>query len=107
MLSVCTGLTPDNRPGLVIYVVASPVNTLAVTLHVCLLEVCAEAVHIMVVWEYCMALGSKEIIIPYAKKRQYYRDIILNIRIKEMHIHYMCACKQLAEIIITDYACNG
>src|SRR5690606_33359762 len=65
MLSVCSWLSPDNWPCLIINTLAITINVLTIAFHISLLEICREAMHVLVIRQNSLSFRIKEIIIPY------------------------------------------
>jgi hypothetical protein len=107
MLSVSAGLSPDNRTCLVSDSPARTVCGLAVALHIALLEVGRETVHILIVRQYSFSFRFEEISVPYPNKGEYYRDIPFEGLIPEMFVHFISAGQQITEIIETDVTGYG
>eukprot|EP00962_Isochrysis_galbana_P029201 scaffold9325_cov97-Isochrysis_galbana.AAC.1 len=70
VLPVGAGLAPDDRSRLDRHSEAVAPHPLAVGLHVGLLEVCREAVHVLVVGQDGVRLGPEEVAVPDAQSRQ-------------------------------------
>src|SRR4030042_4553253 len=64
MLSVCSGLTPDNRSCLITYFMTVPVNIFPVAFHVPLLEVSREPVHVLIIRQDSLGFSTKKIVMP-------------------------------------------
>ena len=102
VLTVSAWFTPDNRASLVIHNVTVTVNILTVGLHIALLEVRRETVHILVIRQNRLSFRTKEIVVPDANQRQQYRQVFLGRRGGEMLVHRVCARKQFNEVIKAD-----
>ena len=76
MLPVGPRLTPDDWSGLVRNRPAAAVNRFSVALHVALLEIGGEAVHVLVIGKYCLGFSAEEIGVPDAQQRKHYRDVL-------------------------------
>ena len=74
VLAVGTGLPPHDGAGAVADTGPGPGHVLPVALHVTLLEVGREPVHILIIGQYGMRIGIKEIVIP----NYLYKNIILS-----------------------------
>ena len=70
VLPVGSRLAPENWPRLHVNQLTGPVDAFAVTLHVALLEVCGEAMHVLVIRQNGLCLRSKEVVVPDADQRQ-------------------------------------
>ncbi len=70
VLTVRTWFTPDNRASLVIHNLTVTVNILTVGLHIALLEVRRETVHILVIRQNRFSFRAKEIVVPDANQRR-------------------------------------
>jgi hypothetical protein len=55
---------PNDRSSLDIHPLAIHAYILAITFHIPLLEVCRKAMHVLIIGQYCQALGLVEVIIP-------------------------------------------
>lgn len=49
MLAISSRFPPDNRPSAVVNLVTSPYHILSIALHVSLLEVCSEPMHVLII----------------------------------------------------------
>src|SRR5262249_60132826 len=67
VLSVGARFTPDDGASRDVDHFAVTVNVLTVTLHVALLKVSGETVHVLIIRQNCLRLGTKEIIVPDAQ----------------------------------------
>src|SRR5207244_12846155 len=67
VLSVGAWLTPDDRAGRDVYRLTVTVDVLAVTLHVNLLKVSGERVHVLIIRQNSLRLSTKEIVVPDAQ----------------------------------------
>ena len=99
MLAVRARLSPYDRPGLIRGLPAFSVNTFAIALHISLLEVRREPVHVLVIRQDRMGLCSKEIVIPNAEQGKDDRDVPVERRFPEVPVHGMRAFKQFPEMI--------
>src|SRR6266700_1077298 len=70
MLTIGTGLTPDNRTSLIIDNVPIKIYMLAIALHIKLLQIGTEAIKILIIWENCHRLRTKKIVIPDTNQGQ-------------------------------------
>ncbi len=68
-------------------------------LHIALLEVRRETVHILVIRQNRFSFRTKEIVVPDANQRQQDRQVFLGRRGGEMLVHRVCARKQFNEVI--------
>ena len=69
VLAVGAGLTPGNGARLVVDLVALAVNKLAVRLHIALLEVGREPVHVLVVGQDRVAVRTVEVVVPEGEEK--------------------------------------
>src|SRR6516162_7592978 len=75
MLTVCSGLAPVNRPGLLRDDFAIECNVLSVAFHGQLLEIRREALEILFVQHDANGLGAKEIVVPDRQQTQDHRHV--------------------------------
>ena len=102
MLAVSAGLTPNDWASLVRNWVTVTIHIFTVRLHISLLEISWETVHVLVIWQNRFGFCTKEIVIPDANQCELYWQILLNRRIGKMLVHGMSAAQQLFEIIETN-----
>ncbi len=102
VLAVGARLTPDDGTGLVVDLVAVAVHVFAVGLHVALLEVGGETVHVLVVRQNGFGLGTMEVVVPQANQRQQHRHVLLIGGCGEVHVHLEGALQQGFEVLETD-----
>ena len=99
VLSVGAGLAPDHRTCLPGNGLALSVHIFAVRLHVPLLKISREAVHVLVVGQNGFGFSAEEIVVPDADEGEESRQILRNRRCAEMLIHGMGTFQQLAEAV--------
>lgn len=102
VLAVGTRLTPDDGAGLVVNRLAVAIHVLAVGLHVALLEVGREAVHVLIVRQDGFGLGTVEVVVPQTDQRQQHRHVLLIGGSGEVHVHLEGALQQGFEVFETD-----
>ncbi|MNR07554.1 hypothetical protein D3C85_1236790 [compost metagenome] len=107
MLAVGARLTPDDGAGLVVHRLAVAIHLLAVGLHVALLEVGREAVHVLIVRQYGLGLGTIKVVVPEADQRQQHRYVLLIGGGGEVHVHLEGALQKGLEILETDRQGDG
>ncbi len=101
VLTVGAGLTPNNRPGVVIDLFAMDSGAFAVALHVALLEVIGKIFQGLRVRQNGVGFRLKEIVVPNTQQAHDYRDIFFERRAAKMLVGQMCTHQQLFEIIHT------
>ncbi len=106
VLPVGPRLTPDDRPGLIVNFCAAAVNRFPVALHVALLKICREAMHVLVIGKYRLGLSAEKISIPDTKQRQDHRDVLFKRGGSEVAIHFISALQQLLKVFKSDCAGN-
>src|SRR6516165_1388351 len=102
MLTVCSGLAPVNRPGLLCNSFAIECNVLSVAFHGQLLEIRWEALEILFVRHDANSLGTKEIVIPHRQNTQDHWYVAFERRDAEVLIHFMKAVQHGAEVFRPD-----
>src|SRR4030066_1683798 len=106
MLAICSWFTPYNWACLILYLLAISVNGLSITLHVSLLKVSRETLHILVIRQNYFGLSTEEIHIPDTNKCKDHRDIFLKRSVSKMMVHLKSTLQQLCKVFISDVACN-
>mmetsp|Transcript_24882 Transcript_24882/g.37965 ORF Transcript_24882/g.37965 Transcript_24882/m.37965 type:complete len:308 (+) Transcript_24882:34-957(+) len=84
MLSVGSGFSPDDGTSFALDLLVGAVDVLSIGLHITLLEVSGEAVHVLVVRENSNGLGIEKVIVPQADHSEGQRDIFLRWRVDEV-----------------------
>src|SRR6266511_1943356 len=107
MLPVGARLTPDDGAGRDVYRLAVTVDVLAVALHVALLKVGGETVHVLVIRQNRLRLGAKEIVVPDTEQAHSGRQVLLQRRGPEVFVHVVATAEQFLEIVKTDRNGNG
>src|SRR6516165_7481757 len=102
MLTVCSGLAPVNRPGLLRDGFAIECYVLSVAFHGQLLEICREALEILFVRHDADSLGAKEIVVPDRQQTQDHRHVVFERRGAEVLIHFMKTVQHGTEVIRPD-----
>ena len=102
VLAVGARFAPDDRSGRDVDRLRRHGHTLAVALHVALLEVSGEAVHVLVIWQNGLRLGVEEIVVPDAEQPQRDRQILLQRRGAEVFIHRVGAGEQFLKVVEAD-----
>src|SRR5512146_1642465 len=88
VLSIGSWFAPDDRSGGVVgNPVAAAIHALAVALHLALLEVGREAVHILIVGQDSHGLRAKEVVVPDPDQAQNDRQVLLKRRGAKMLVH--------------------
>src|SRR5215469_13388023 len=75
MLTIGTGLAPDNRSGLIVDGVAFQIDVLTIALHIKLLQISAQTIEILVIRQNCHSFSTEEIIIPDTNQPKYHRQV--------------------------------
>src|SRR5262249_59778318 len=99
VLPVGAWLTPDDGAGRDVYHFAVTVNVLAVTLHVTLLKVSGETVHVLIIWQNSLRLSTKEIVVPDAQQSQSRRQVLLKGGSPAVLRHLMTAAEQFLDVV--------
>ena len=107
VLSVRSGLAPDDRAGLPFDLVVVLRDVFAVALHVDLLEVGGEAVHGLVIREDGVGLGAEEVVVPDAEEGHDDRHVLVERRLAEMFVHGVEAFEHLREVFGADLDHDG
>src|SRR5690554_882670 len=102
VLSVGPGRAPNYGAGAVSHFISVSVGMLAIALHISLLKIGGEAVHILVVRQNSFGFGPKKIGVPYSYQSHNYRYIFLKVRSSEMVIRSFGSFEQLLKIRITN-----
>ena len=84
VLTVGSGLAPDDRSGGVIHPFIVLGDALAVAFHVHLLEVSREVGQILVVGQDSVALSAEEVVVPDTQQAHDNRDVLLEGDVPEM-----------------------
>ena len=87
VLAVGTYTTPNHRASLPVNTLAFWRNTLAVTLHIHLLQMARESIQIAGIAQNCMALGTKEVTVPNAQQPHHDWHIVSQLGGTKMLIH--------------------
>ena len=107
VLGVGSWLTEENGAGCIFDVVTSGCDGLAVRLHGQLLEICGEAVEVLIEWRNKVSLGSKEVRVPDRQKTADDWDVLLQWSLQEVLIHGVCTGQELVKVIITNEESNA
>src|SRR5262249_40351377 len=102
VLPVRAWLTPDDGAGRDVYRLAVTVDVLAVALHVALLKVSGETVHVLIVRQNSLRLSAKEIIVPDAQESQGGRQVLLKGCSPEVLVHLVTAGEQFLKVVKTN-----
>ncbi len=106
MLAVNAGGTPDDRAGVVVHGFALQGNTLAVALHVALLQVGRQFAQVVVVGQDRVAAGIEKITVPDTQHGQDDRHVLFERGLLEMQVHLVRATEQRTEIVHADHQCD-
>jgi len=104
MLTVGAWFSPDDGTCLVGDRFATAINALAIAFHVSLLEVCWEAMEILVVGENGMGFCTKEVVVPDTEQGKDDGYIFSEGGFTEMLIHSVSPLKEFAEVFKTNGA---
>ena len=107
VLSVRSGLAPDDRAGLPFDLVVVLRDVFAVAFHIDLLEVGGEAVHGLVIREDGVGLGAEEVVVPDAEEGHDDRHVLVERRLAEMFVHGVEAFEHLREVFGADLDHDG
>lgn len=99
VLAIGAWLSPDDWPGRVGHPLADVVDAFPVGLHVALLEVGSEAVHVLVVRQDAVGLCLVAVDVEDAEHRQDDGNILFQRRLLEMVVHRVTARQQGLEIV--------
>jgi len=106
MLAVGPGLPPDDGARLVGDLLAVSIDGLAAALHVPLLKIGREAVHVLIVGHDGFCLGAEEVIVPDPEEGQDDRYVFMKRGISEMPVHFVCPLEEFDEIFESHTAGN-
>ena len=76
MLSIGAGFSPNDGSGLVVDCFTISAYVFSITLHISLLEIGRESVHVLIIRENGFGFGSVEIVVPNAEHRQHHWHIV-------------------------------
>ncbi|KAI3477404.1 hypothetical protein L1887_60923 [Cichorium endivia] len=102
VLAVGACLTPDDGAGLVVDALGVLGDELAVGLHVALLEVVCELVHVLVVGEDGLGLSAEEVDVPDAEEGEEGGEVLLERGVLEVEVHLVCAEEELLKVVVAD-----
>lgn len=103
VLAVGTGLTPNNRTRLVVDLVTSLGDRLAVRFHVTLLEVVGKLVQVLVVRQQRLSLSAVKVVVPNANKGQDDRQVLLEGLLGKVQIHLVSTEQKLLKVLVADH----
>ena len=98
MLGVRTRFAPDHRSGGALHRLATATHGLAVALHLQLLQVCWQAMQVLIVGQHCVTRGAQEVAVPDARKRQQDREVAIQRSGAEVLVHLVCAGQKIGEV---------
>mmetsp|Transcript_14531 Transcript_14531/g.31308 ORF Transcript_14531/g.31308 Transcript_14531/m.31308 type:complete len:268 (+) Transcript_14531:299-1102(+) len=107
MLSVCSWLTPDHRPRLNIDTISILANVLSIRLHVSLLKVRRETMHVLIIRKDSQTLRLVEVIVPNTDHCQCDGQVLLNGSIQEVLVHRMSTGMHFHPVVKSQRECNG
>ena len=107
VLSVRSGLAPDDRAGLPFDFVVVLRDVFAVAFHIDLLQMRGEAVHGLVIREDGVGLGAEEVVVPDAEESHDDRHVLVERRLAEMFVHGVEAFEHLREVFGADLDHDG
>ena len=102
VLAVGAGLAPVDRTGLIVHVLAGHRDMLAVRLHRELLQIGRKPLQVLFIRQDRHRLGVEEVRIPDRQQAQQHRQVLLERRRLEVHVHRVEAGQQLIEVIRAD-----
>mmetsp|Transcript_49054 Transcript_49054/g.59384 ORF Transcript_49054/g.59384 Transcript_49054/m.59384 type:complete len:208 (+) Transcript_49054:480-1103(+) len=102
VLPVGSRFTPDDRSRLASNFGAVLGNIFSIRLHISLLEVSRETVHVLIIRKYRNCLGIVKVVVPSANKSESHWQVFLRRSIKEMLIHGVRASVHLHPIFKAD-----
>src|SRR3954462_13872612 len=105
MLAIGPRRTPDDRPREVMYRSPRTIHSLAVALHVELLQKSRKMYEILRIRQHRLGAVVKEIDVPYADQRGQYRQVELQWSAAEVLIHFAGATEELLEMVEADCHC--
>ena len=107
VLSVGSGLSPDYGAGLDLCSLSFLGDVLSVGLHVSLLEVGSEAVHVLVVGEDGNGLGLVEIVVPQADQAERHGQVLGALSIEKVLINGVGTGVHFHPVVETDGKGDG
>ncbi len=102
MLAVGPGLSPDDRPGLVVHRHALQIDMFAVALHVELLQVGGQTPKVVIIGQDRYSLGIEEVVVPDADQSQEHGQVALERSSAEMLVHRVEAGEHFAKPVGAD-----
>ena len=99
VLTVGTGLAPEDLTGIGGHSAAVPADVLAVGLHGQLLQVGREAVQILAVRQHGVALGTEEVDVPDVEQAHQRDGVVLERGVAEVLVDGVEALKELLEAL--------
>ena len=75
VLTICSRFTPNDWSCCIIYFISASVYVLSIALHIALLEVGRESMHVLIIRQYSFAFVIPEIAVPDANQRHDHRYI--------------------------------
>ena len=102
VLPVSTRLAPNNRTCLPFDVIAFEVDVLAIALHLQLLQISWEALHVVRVGHDADGLRAEKVVVPHGQKSHQRRQVLLQRRGAKMLIHIVEAGEQIFVILGTN-----
>src|SRR4029078_11448702 len=106
-LPVSAWLSPDNRARRPRYPVPVAIPMLAIALHITLLKIGGETVHVLIVRKYGFRLNAEEINVPQAYERHQHGNILFKCSFPKMPVHFIRTLQQALKIIEAKGQCNG
>ena len=103
VLTVGTGLAPEDLTGIGGHSAAVPADVLAVGLHGELLQVGRETVQVLAVRQHGMALGTEEVDVPDVEQAHQRDGIVLERRVAEVLVDSVEALEELLEALGTEH----
>ncbi len=106
VLRIGARLTEYDGSGAAADRAAVTIDTLAVALHIELLEKSRQSPQALVVGNHRMGIGAQEIAVPHAQQRQRDRHVALEIGFPKMTIHGVPSVEQRLECVHADCQCH-
>src|ERR1700691_3262466 len=102
VLSVSARFAPDDRPSLIVHLLAVEGYVLAVAFHLELLKVRRKALQIVRVRHDADGLGTEKVVVPDGKQAKEDRKILLQRRGTKVFVHVVKSGEQFFESLRTD-----
>ncbi len=107
MLPVRPGFPPDDRTCLIAHFSPAPVDRLPVALHIPLLKVGREPVHVLIIRQNGLCLGTEEVVVPHPDQGKQDGDVLFKGGLPEMDVHGMGTLEELNKMLKSYRAGDG